>query len=646
LQKERDALKKATGKKRGREGRMVYSRDNGNNDNRKKSSKLKNKGYSKGSRNRSKDESSNSFIRFLKYVKPYWFMIVLAALGGIIKFTMPMVFPQIMSHFIDDVLPADSGMTREQQMHELVFWTLVIIGLYLFVWVPGTLIRHYYAGKMGHMVTFDLRYDLYLHIQRMSAKYYKNNQSGGIVSRLMNDIALAQNMVGNALTTIWMDGAILIVLLVIMIKMDIVLTLVSLSIFPFYILATKKLGRLVKDNSRLVQDEIEKMTGSVQEKISGYAVVQAFARERFEKLRFFKMSRSLLDHSVTQAKLHSINITIVGLLTALAPIVVVFVAGISIINKRLSIGEMVVFYTYLGQFYMPINRFSELNVVFSTSMAALDRIFEVFDTEPDVTEKPDAIECCNLKGEIEFRNVTFSYDGENKVLKNINLKIKPGQKVAIVGPSGSGKSTMISLLPRFYDPDEGSILIDGVDIRDYKLSSLRKNIGMVLQDTILFSGTLEENIRYGNPKASQEEIEEAVKASNSYDFINNSPYKLETQVGEGGLKLSGGQKQRISIARVFVKNPKILILDEATSALDSESESQIQQALERLMKNRTSIVIAHRLSTIINSDVIVVIDNGEIKEMGSHKQLLQQNGIYKHLYDRQFKDVQNLHEAC
>lgn len=592
---------------------------------------------------KSEEGKQKVFIRFLSYVKPYWFMIVIAAIGGIIKFTMPMIFPKVMQYFIDDVLSPESTMSYSQKLHELTFWSLLVIGLYLFVWIPGVYVRHYYAGKVGHKVIFDLRYDLYLHIQRMSSSFFKENQSGAIVSRLINDINLAQNMVGSALTNIWMDGTVVFVLLFVMLKIDPLLTLVSISIFPIYIIASKKLGRLVKKNSRQVQDEIAEMTGQLQEKISGYAVVKSFARERYEKLKFFKEARKLLDYSIQSTKLNSINMFVVGFLTAFAPILVVWFSGYMIINKRLTVGEMVVFYSYLGQFYMPINRFSELNIVFSTSMAAIERVFEVFDKEPDVKEKEDAIECSSdLKGEVEFKNVSFGYDKDNMIIKNVSFKVKPGMKVAFVGPSGSGKSTLVSLIPRFYDPVEGTISIDGVDIKNYKLASLRKNIGMVLQDNILFSGTLEENIRYGNPKATKREIIEAAKAANAYDFIMESPYKFDTEVGESGMKLSGGQKQRIAIARVFVKNPKILILDEATSALDSESENQIQEALDRLMKGRTTFVIAHRLSTVINSDIIMVVDDGEIKEMGSHEELLKKGGLYEYLFNQQFGEVKKL----
>jgi subfamily B ATP-binding cassette protein MsbA len=403
------------------------------------------------------------------------------------------------------------------------------------------------------------------------------------------------------------------------------------------------LGVKVKNNSKEVQNEIAEMIGIAQERISGFAVVQAFAREKFEQSYFFKECRRLLNSSDTNARLSSLNTTAIGFLTGIAPVLVVWVGGRLILNNKLTIGEMIVFFTYLGQFYTPLNRFSELNMVYATSMAAIDRVFELFDVKADVIEKNDALECSiDLKGEIEFKNVNFEYEKGKLALKDININIKSGQKIAIVGTSGCGKSTLINLIPRFYDTTNGIITIDGIDVRNYKLKSLRECIGMVLQETILFSGTLKENILYANLNAKDEDIVRATKAANAYDFIQALPDKLRTEVGEKGVKLSGGQKQRIALTRVFLKNPKILIFDEATSALDSESENLIQEALERLMKGRTTIIIAHRLTTVVDADVILVMDKGEIKEQGRHEELLQRKGLYKHLFDEQFKDVKEI----
>lgn len=583
--------------------------------------------------------TKSSFKRFLQYVRPYIWLIVIAAVGGIIKFTVPLIFPRIMQHFIDDVFSADSVLSASEKIHQLNYWTLIIIGIYTFLWIPGTYVRHYFTSKAGNQVTFALRYDLYKHMQRMSASYYSKHQSGGIVSVLMNDIALVSNLVGNALTNIWMDGVLVIALLFILLRMDWVLTLASLSIFPFYLVVSKKIGRKVKRNSHMVQDETEEMSAHVQEKVGGYSVVQAFTHEEFERKRFRNEAAKLLNFQLQSGMLSSLNTTVTGYLTALAPIIVVWVGCQRINSGVLTIGELITFYAYLGSFYLPINRFAELNVVFSTSMAALERVLHVMDQTPDIQDTPNAVECTNVKGEIILKNISFSYEDNEQIIKNMSLSIHAGERIALVGASGSGKSTLVSLIPRFYDIDRGSVCLDGRDIREYKVHSLRQQVGIVPQETILFSGSIRENILYGNPKASEADIIAAAKAANAYDFIEGMPDGFDTVLGERGAKLSGGQKQRIAIARVFIKNPKILILDEATSALDSQSEKLIQEALDRLMIGRTTILIAHRLSTVVNADEIIVMHKGKIIEKGSHIQLLAQNGAYAQLYHTQFDEA-------
>ncbi|BCJ94720.1 multidrug ABC transporter ATP-binding protein [Anaerocolumna cellulosilytica] len=583
--------------------------------------------------------TKSSFKRFLRYVRPHIWLIVIAAAGGIIKFTVPLIFPRIMQHFIDDVFSSNSVLSASEKIYQLNYWTLIIVGIYTFLWIPGTYVRHYFTSKAGNQVTFALRYDLYKHMQRMSASYYSKHQSGGIVSVLMNDIALVSNLVGNALTNIWMDGVLVIALLFILLRMDWVLTLASLSIFPFYLVVSKKIGRKVKRNSHMVQDETEEMSAHVQEKVGGYSVVQAFTHEEFERKRFRNEAAKLLNFQLQSGMLSSLNTTVTGYLTALAPIIVVWVGCQRINSGVLTIGELITFYAYLGSFYLPINRFAELNVVYSTSMAALERVLHVMDETPDIQDTPNAVECTNVRGEILLKNISFSYEENEKIIKNMNLSIHAGERIALVGASGSGKSTLVSLIPRFYDIDCGSVCLDGRDIREYKVHSLRQQVGIVPQETILFSGSIRENILYGNPEASEEDIIAAAKAANAYDFIEGMPDGFDTVLGERGAKLSGGQKQRIAIARVFIKNPKILILDEATSALDSQSERLIQEALDRLMVGRTTILIAHRLSTVVNADEIVVMNKGKIIEKGSHIQLLAQNGAYARLYHTQFDEA-------
>ncbi|MTI60454.1 MAG: ABC transporter ATP-binding protein [Firmicutes bacterium] len=582
------------------------------------------------------------FRRFLAYVKPYWYYILLAAFGGVIKFCLPMIFPQIMRYFLDDILVNVSNISdlaKSQYIREISYYSILLLAMYLLIWIPGVYIRHHYSGKLAQKVIFDLRYSLYQHIQRMSASYFDTNKSGGIVTRLINDIQLCQNMLGNAMTNIWIDGSILFFLLLIMFNMDAVLTLISLSILPFYIFVIKTIGKKVKISSRLVQNEIEDMQGEVQEKISGAIVTRAFTMERHEEKKFHEKSKRLFDFNMMRVKLAALNFSLNGFFVKIAPVIIIWYSAISILKGKLTIGEMTAFYAYLGMFYMPIERFSQLNVVVSNSLAAIERVFEVFDKRPDVQERKNALKLKKVKGKVEFDNVSFAYNNDKKVLKNINLKGEPGEKIALVGESGAGKSSLVNLIPRFYDVSGGQILIDEKDIRDFTLKSLRENIGIVLQEPILFSGTLKENILYGNPAASDEEIIKAAKAANAYDFIMELENGFATEVGERGVLLSGGQKQRITITRAFLSDPKILILDEATSSLDSKSENLIQSSLERLMLSRTTFIIAHRLSTIMNVDKIIVLENGEIKEIGNHQELLDKNGIYKKYFEEQFKDA-------
>lgn len=585
-----------------------------------------------------KTHKTSNFLRFLSYVKPYLPFVLLAGLGGVVKFTLPLLVPQISRHLIDNVF-INELMTAAQKQQELLFYCLGMIALYIFVYMPFVYMRHYFSGVAGHKSVFDLRCELYYRILRMSSSFFNRNKSGGIVSRLIGDISLAQNMVGNALTNIWIDGTAVFVILFFLLRIDPFMTLIALATFPVYLFFFRRLGVKIKANSHAVQQGIENMSGSVQEKVAGSAIIRTFTGEKQEEHQFNQMSEQLLDTTMKSISLQSLNMMLTGALTGIAPLIVTVAGGLRVISGEMSVGELVAVTMYLGPLYLPLQRFSELNVVISNSMAAIDRIFEIIDMDPEIKDTPSSRSVDTVQGKIQFDHVDFSYNPGLPVLHDVDFTVEAGRKVAFVGKSGSGKSTIVSLIPRFYDVDRGSIKIDDMDIRDIQLNSLRANVGMVLQDPILFSGSIKDNILYGRPKADKKALYEAAEQANALSFIEELPNGFNTEVGERGLLLSGGQKQRITIARAFLKNPKILILDEATSALDSESETLIQEALDRLMEGRTTFIIAHRLSTVINADRIMVLESGRLVEAGTHQELLERSNVYQRLYRMQQNPV-------
>lgn len=666
------------------------------------------------------DPNRKALKRFLRYVIPYWPLIGGATLCGIMKFVLPSTMALSLKYLTDRLATATAGTGQPEGGSDVVArgldayvhwaatmlpdewvgtaanasnWTafnilmVSLVVLYAF-WGVSLYFRSYLAQRAGHRVILDLRTDLYQHITRMGHAFFQTRQSGGIVSRLMSDIALAQNFVGNAMTNIWMDLAACVFYLYVLFSMDVPLALASLCVFPFYILSMRTLGRRSKLTSKAVQEAMEEFSGDVQERVSGISVVKAFGTEQREARSFFAGARKLFHLTMTNVKTTTIANTIVQWLTQMATLGLIWYGGWRLYHNYTSVGTVVAFILLIRELYFPINRISEMNTILHNSLAAIDRIFEIFDIQPDVRDKPDAKRLA-LQGRITFEDVTFAYPlaegiaGDQAqrhkgtealrgadapagapsdataslsasapqclgasatptltprpVLHNLTLDIAPGEIVALVGPSGAGKSTIVQLVPRFYDPQRGTIRIDGYDLKDLHLRTLRCQIGMVAQETLLFSGTVRENLLYGRPDASEEELFAAATAANAHEFITALPEGYETLLGERGAKLSGGQKQRLAIARAFLTNPRILILDEATSALDSESEHLIQEALSKLMEGRTNIVIAHRLSTILNSDRIVVLDQGRIVDIGPHTELLARGGLYARLYHTQFR---------
>jgi subfamily B ATP-binding cassette protein MsbA len=581
-------------------------------------------------------KQKSNFIRFLAYVRPFTGFLVLAVIGGIVKFTVPLLVPQVTRHLLDNVFLSQT-LTLDQKYHELLLWAGGMIGVFVIVYAPFVYIRHLFADKASHRAVFNLRCDLYHHILRMSASFFTRNKAGEIVSRLISDVLLAQNLVGTALTNIWMDATAMIVVLFFLFRIDPATTVVALLTFPAYLFFFRRFSSEIRLTTMKIQDDLAAMAGNISEKISGSVVVRAFGQEKREKRAFRRESERLFSVNMRRVRIQGLNHAITGMLTGVAPLIVLCYGGYRLIGDHITPGELIAVTMYLAPLYLPLQRFSELNIIFANSLAALDRIFEVMDQTSEITDEPEAVKLEAADGRVEFDRVCFDYEEGCPVLKDVSFTADPGRKIALVGPSGSGKTSIVSLIPRFYDVSSGSIRVDGIDIRDVKLSSLRRNIGMVLQDPILFSGTIRENMLYGKPLASDEEIIAASRAANAYDFILSLPNGFDTEVGERGSQLSGGERQRITIARAFLKDPKILILDEATSSLDSESERIIQEAMNKLISGRTTFTVAHRLSTVVQADQILVLFDGRIIDSGVHGDLLEKSAVYRKLYERQFK---------
>ncbi len=585
-------------------------------------------------------KNKNTVLRILKYVMPHWYLILASTVAGVIKLTLPLVLPQVVKHFTDDVLISGNFPTAQNKIDEVWKWLVILLALYLFVYIPAAYIRQAAATEVSNRIMHIMRNQVYGYLQKMSASFHQKNKSGELVTRIDNDVEKVHGFVWNVATNIWIDAIVLLVYLWLMGSVNLPLTILAAVVLPLSVLITKKIRMHIRKESKKVQQNFSQISGYMQERMAGYATVKLFNMEGYEEQRFNQYSKELYEDSKRVNHYFSIGEAVTGALSEIICSLIVCLSAVLIVKGEMTVGDLIIFYAYLGYFITPLRRFAELNVTYARSIAGIERVFEILDTPIDIREKEEAAELSeNVPMNIEFRNVSFGYTEGYHNVSDISLMFCEGEKVALVGSSGCGKTTLVNLLARFYEVNQGSILIGGTDIRDYSLYSLYRQMGMVFQDTVLFSGTIEENIRYGKQNASMEELEQAVRAANAYDFIMSTPDKWDTMLGERGIGLSGGQKQRLAIARVFLKNPRLLILDEATSALDSESEELVQDALDHLMANRTSIVIAHRLTTIVNADRIIVMDKGRIVEEGRHEELLKKNGRYSELYHMQFDSI-------
>ena len=575
--------------------------------------------------------------RYLKFVKPYRYRIIATIIVGIIKFGIPMLIPLLIKYAIDGVINNHS-LTNQEKFSHLGVAIGIALFIFLIVRPPIEFIRQYLAQWTSNKILYDIRKQLYNHLQALSVRFYANNQVGQVISRVINDVEQTKDFILTGLMNIWLDCITIIIALSIMFFLDVKLTFAAIFIFPFYILTVYFFFGRLRKLTRVRSQALAEVQGFLHERVQGMSVIKSFAIEDNEAKNFDNHNKNFLQRAFQHTRCNAYSFAAINTVTDLGPIIVIGVGSYLAITGSITVGTLAAFVGYLEQLFGPLRRLVSSFTTLTQSFASMDRVFQLMDEDYDIKNGIGAQPIKISKGQIDLKHVSFKYnENEKEVLHDINLTINKGETVAFVGMSGGGKSTLINLIPRFYDVTQGEILIDHHNVKDFLTGSLRNQIGLVQQDNILFSDTVKENILLGRPDATDDEVVEAAKMANAHDFISNLPNGYDTEVGERGVKLSGGQKQRLSIARIFLNNPPVLILDEATSALDLESEAIIQEALDVLSKDRTTLIVAHRLSTITHADRIVVMENGRIVETGTHQQLINKRGAYEHLYS-----IQNL----
>jgi subfamily B ATP-binding cassette protein MsbA len=557
----------------------------------------------------------------LAYLRPYRGWLFLSTVVGVTKYNLPVVFPWILKDVIDILVTGDGSHARFS-FDQLMGAAVVVFLAYALI----TALRTHLADRLAHRMIFDIRRDLFQHIQKLPLDFYHARQTGAISSRLVSDVSQAQNFFGLAGTNFFMDFTSLLTISGVVFYLNWKLALVAYSTLPMYLFLQRRLSRRMRLNSREARRRMEILEGGIHESVAGISEIKSFTHEGEQSRRFADRCWSYLLSAYENVRTNAISLGTTALLTRVPAVLVIWIGGHFVLGGDLSLGALMAFYAYLEMVYNPLTRLSELNIQLANSRAAIDRLFEFFDLATETGTDGQAPPLAVRAGGIRFQGVTFAYLPDQPVLKGITLEIKPGRRVALVGASGAGKSTLVKLLVRFHDSWEGAITIDGQDIRGRNLQSLRSQVGYVQQDPVLFSGTVEDNIRVGKPGAGEGEIVRAAELANALEFIRQLPKGLLTEIGERGVKLSGGQKQRIAIARAFLKNAPILILDESTSSLDLPSERLVHEALTRLARGRTTIIIAHRLSTVANADWIFVLESGHLVQQGTHDTLIKETG--------------------
>lgn len=571
----------------------------------------------------------NLYLRLLKYVKPYMGRLLLAVLCTCLAAGCNLYLPWIIKDVVDKVL-VDKNVTMLYMIAASIVVVFIIRGLFFYG-------QTYLMSWVGQKVVIDIRGEVFRKMQRLSLSFYDKNKTGTIMSYVTNDVGALQTAMVDKAVELVTESLVLVGSIAAMLWLDWKLTLFTFCTFPAVLWFMNFFGKKIRRNGGHIQACTAELTSILQEVVASARVVKSFVREDHEIQRFDEQNKTNFYANMKNIKLNALLTPTVEFVAAIGVTIVMWYGGMSVISGNITAGALVAFLVYAVNIANPIKRLTKVVASIQQALAAGDRVFGILDMEEDIRQLPDAEKLQRVKGHVEFNNVSFAYNPEEIVISNLSFKVAPGEVVAIVGPSGAGKSTIASLLPRFYDVTEGSIVIDGRDIRKVTLDSLREQVGIVPQETMLFNGSVYDNILYGRLDATREEVIAAAKAANAHNFILELPEGYDTMLGDRGVNISGGQRQRISIARAILKNPQILILDEATSALDTESERVVQEALDRLMVGRTSFVIAHRLSTIKNADRILVMEKGCLVEDGSHDELMAKDGLYAHLYKIQYR---------
>ena len=570
------------------------------------------------------------YFRILSYIKPYLPRLITAAICTVLAAAGNLYVPWIIKDVIDSVLAE-----KNAEMLNIIAAGIIIIFFIRGVCFYG---QNYLMSYVGERVIIDIRSAVYEKLQRLSVSFYDKNKTGTIMSYVTNDVsALQAAMVQNTIDMIT-EGSVLIGSITAMVYLDWKLTLFTFCTFPFVLWLMDFFGKRIRKSGRRIQECTADITSILQETVSSARVIKSFVREDYEIKRFCNQNFANFRANMKNAQLMALLTPVIEFVAAIGVTAIIWYGGHGVIDGDLTAGSLVAFLVYAVNISNPVKRLTRVVGSIQRALAAAQRVFDILDMKEEIAEIPGAKVLPQIEGAVEFKDVSFAYDKGEPVLNNVSFKAEPGEVIAIVGPSGAGKSTIANLLPRFYDTTSGSISIDGNNIAEVKVASLREQVGIVPQETVLFNGTLYDNILYGRLEATREEVEAAAKAANAHNFIMEFPNGYETMLGDRGLNLSGGQRQRIAIARAILKNPRVLVLDEATSALDTESERIVQEALDRLMIGRTSFVIAHRLSTIKNADKILVLQRGRIVETGTHDELMANNKLYSHLYNIQYRE--------